>query len=60
MEAIWQEITNLINTQFGTLDLGLLLKQLVYDKSSPLIFSSGLFMIMFAVFIVIYTLLRKK
>ena len=46
-------------TQFGTLDMGMLLKQLTYDKSSPLIFSSGLFMIMFAVFIVIYTLLRK-
>ena len=59
MEAIWHEITNFMYTQFGTLDMGMLLKQLVYDKSSPLIFSSGLFMIMFAVFIVIYTLLRK-
>lgn len=59
MEAIWHEITNFMYTQFGTLDMGMLLKQLTYDKSSPLIFSSGLFMIMFAVFIVIYTLLRK-
>ena len=60
MEAIWHEITNFMYTQFGTLDMGMLLKQLTYDKSSPLIFSSGLFMIMFAVFIVIYTLLHKK
>ncbi len=64
MEAFWHDIlnylTNCMNTQFGTLDMGMLLKQLAYDKSSPLIFSSGMFMLMFAVFIVIYSLLRKK
>ena len=49
-----------LSEQFGNLDLRLLLEQLVYDEKSPLIFSSGLFMCMFAVFIVIYTMLKKK
>ena len=60
MEAIWHDILNYLNIQFGTLDWGLLLKQLTYDEKSPLIFSSGMFMCMFAVFIVIYTMLRHK
>ena len=60
MEAIWRDILNYLKIQFGTLDLDMLLSQLAYDKSSPLIFSSGLFMIMFAIFIVIYTLLHKR
>ncbi len=49
-----------LSEQFSNLDLRLLLEQLVYDEKSPLIFSSGLFMCMFAVFIVIYTMLKKK
>ena len=60
MEAIWHDILNYLNIQFGSLDWGLLLKQLTYDEKSPLIFSSGMFMCMFAVFIVIYTMLRHK
>lgn len=60
MEALWHNILNYFNTQFGTLDWGLLLKQLTYDEKSPLIFSSGLFLCMFSVFIVVYALLSKK
>jgi len=60
MEKLWDNILNLLQQQFGTLDLGMLLNQFVYDEKSPLIFSSGLFMCMFAVFIVIYAMLSKK
>ena len=60
MEATWHNILNFVNSQFGTLDWGLLLKQLTYDENSPLIFSSGMFLCMFSVFIVIYTLLSKR
>ena len=60
MENIWHNILNYLNIQFGSLDWTLLLKQLAYDDKSPLIFSSGAFMCMFAIFIVIYTLLKNK
>ncbi|MBR2146010.1 MAG: MBOAT family protein, partial [Muribaculaceae bacterium] len=60
MESIWDIITRCFELQFGNIDPSLLLRQLVYDEKSPLIFSSGLFLFMFAVFMVIYTLLRNK
>ena len=60
MEAIWHDILSGLRQQFGTLDLNLLWQNLAYDEKSPLIFSSGMFMCMFTVFIVIYSLLRKK
>lgn len=60
MNAFWQNILEHIQQQFGTLDPSMLLEQLAYDEKSPLIFSSGLFMCMFAVFIIIYALLSKK
>ncbi len=60
MQDIWQNILSYLKVQFGTLDLGKLLGELAYDSNSPLIFSSGMFLCMFAIFIVIYTLLRNK
>ena len=60
MENIWHNLLSYLKLQFGTLDPSLLLHQLAYDEKSPLIFSSGMFMCMFAVFIVIYTMLRHK
>ena len=60
MEILWHNILKYLNVQFGSFDWDLLLKQLAYDDKSPLIFSSGLFMCMFAIFIVIYTLLKNK
>ena len=60
MQDIWQNILTYLKVQFGTLDLGQLLSELAYDSESPLIFSSGMFMCMFAIFIVIYALLRNK
>ena len=59
MQEFWHNILSYLKVQFGTLDFNLLLNQLAYDKDSPLIFSSGMFMFMFAIFIVIYALLRK-
>lgn len=59
MQEFWHNILSYLKVQFGTLDFNLLLNQLAYDKDSPLIFSSGMFMCMFAIFIVIYALLRK-
>ncbi|MBQ9585066.1 MAG: MBOAT family protein [Muribaculaceae bacterium] len=56
----WNSILSFFKLQFGTIDPSLLLHQLVYDEKSPLIFSSGLFLFMFAIFIVIYSLLSKK
>ncbi|MBR5086547.1 MAG: MBOAT family protein [Muribaculaceae bacterium] len=58
--GIWHNISSFIKLQFGTVDPALLLEQFVYDEKSPLIFSSGLFLFMFAIFIVIYSLLSKK
>lgn len=60
MQEIWQNILTYLKVQFGTLDLGKLLSELAYDSEAPLIFSSGMFMSMFAIFIVIYALLRNK
>ena len=60
MEAIWNNILSYLKLQFGTLDFNMLLNELAYDKDSPLIFSSGMFMLMFSVFIVIYTILKNK
>ena len=60
MEAIWNNILSYLKLQFGTLDFNMLLNELAYDKDTPLIFSSGMFMLMFLVFIVIYTLLKNK
>ena len=60
MEKLWNDILSYLQLQFGTLDSGMLLQQLAYDEKAPLIFSSGLFMCMFAIFIVIYALLSKK
>ena len=56
----WNSILSFFKLQFGTIDPSLLLHQLVYDEKSPLIFSSGLFLFMFAIFIVIYSFLSKK
>lgn len=60
MENIWHNLLSYFKLQFGTLDPSLLLHQLAYDEKSPLIFSSGLFLCMFTIFIVIYSLLSKK
>ncbi|MBQ5508142.1 MAG: MBOAT family protein, partial [Muribaculaceae bacterium] len=60
MENIWHNLLSYLKLQFGTLDPSLLLHQLAYDEKSPLIFSSGLFLCMFTIFIVIYSLLSKK
>ena len=60
MEAIWQNILRGLQEQFGTLDLNMLWQNLAYDPESPLIFSSGMFMAMFSIFIIIYSLLRNK
>lgn len=60
MENLWQNILSYLKLQFGTLDPSLLLHELAYDEKSPLIFSSGMFLCMFAVFIVIYASLSKK
>ena len=60
MQDFWQNILTYLKVQFGTLDLGKLLNELVYDPDSPLIFSSGMFMCMFAIFILVYALLRNK
>lgn len=60
MDTIWQNIVTYLKVQFGSLDFNMFLKEFVYDEESKLIFSSGMFMFMFAVFIAIYTLLRKK
>ena len=35
-------------------------RQLVYDPSSPLLFSSGIFWVLFLIFLPIYSLLKKK
>ena len=56
----WNSILSFFKLQFGTIDSSLLLHQLVYDEKSPLIFSSGLFLFMFAIFIVIYINLTIK
>lgn len=42
------------------IDIDKLWKLFVYDPSAPMIFSSGLFLWIFAAFIVIYVLLQKK
>ncbi len=60
MDNLWQNILSFFKLQFGTIDPALLLHQLAYDEKSPLIFSSGLFLFLFAIFIVIYTLLQHK
>jgi len=60
MQEFWQHILSYLKVQFGTLDFNMFLHELAYDENSPLIFSSGMFMMMFAIFIVIYTLLRNK
>ena len=60
MDTFWHDILSYLKQQFGSIDPSLLLHELAYSEKSPLIFSSGLFMFMFAIFIVIYTLLIKK
>ena len=60
MEQLWHTTLEYLQQQFGSLSGELLLKQLAYDPQSPLIFSSGLFMCLFAVFMVIYTMLSRK
>lgn len=44
----------------GFINIQKVLEQFVYTPDSPLIFTSGLFLFLFSVFLIFYTLLRRK
>ena len=44
----------------GNINADMLLHQLAYDPKSPMIFSSGIFLWLFAGFIVVYAMLNRR
>ena len=44
---------------FPTIDIERLKSLLLYDQSSPLLFNTGLFMLLFLAFLLLYRLMRR-